>query len=76
MTYSCFNQSNGTLLTTRKSPCGKQIRSNAALSADGFDTWWNKTYARHTAVVAQASALMRAYQHDHFLAGAQVGQSS
>lgn len=44
------------------------------LAADGFDIWWNKTLVQHTAVVAQASALMRAHRPVSPAVGAQAGQ--
>jgi len=46
----------------RKRSCDNQPRSSLDHSAEGFDIWWNRTFARHAAVVAQASALKRAYQ--------------
>ena len=35
---------------------------SGANGANGFDTWWSKTSAQHTAVIQKASALMRAHR--------------
>jgi hypothetical protein len=40
----------------------RQSHPNLNPVADDFDTWWQKTFAQHTALVAQASSLMRAHQ--------------
>jgi hypothetical protein len=41
-------------------PNGQQFHPKLTLSTDGFETWWNKTYAQHTAAIAQADQLVRA----------------
>jgi hypothetical protein len=43
-------------------PGGKQLHPDFVFAADGFDIWWKKTFAQHTAMVAQASALMRTHR--------------
>jgi len=53
----------------------KAISSNLNLAADGFNIWWNKTVAQHTAVVAQASALVRAYRHVSSDGETRIGQA-
>jgi len=40
----------------------QQIIPNSSLAADGFDVWWRKTFAQHTAMAAEASALMLAHR--------------
>jgi hypothetical protein len=46
----------------RDYPGERQFHSDLNRVFDGFDNWWNKTLAQQTAVVAQASSLMRAHR--------------
>jgi hypothetical protein len=50
------------LLAARKRHLDKQFPQNPDLAADGFEIWWQRTFAEHTAVAAQASALIRAHR--------------
>jgi hypothetical protein len=75
MIYHGFNQPNGAPFAPRKRVSEKHLPSNLDLSADGFDTWWNRTFAQHTAVIAQASALMHAHQRVTDSTDTRVGQS-
>jgi len=52
----------GQFLTERRTSNGRESPSTLTPASDGFDTWWQKTFAVHTAVVAQASALVRAHR--------------
>jgi len=62
MTYNSINQPGNAVLTMRKQSCDNRHPLSLDHSADGFDIWWIRTFAQHAAVVAQASALKRAYQ--------------
>jgi hypothetical protein len=75
MTYQSFGQPDHALFAGRKRPSDKQLPSNLDLSADGFNTWWNRTFARHIDVIAQASALVRAHQSHNISADTRGGQS-
>jgi acyl-CoA reductase-like NAD-dependent aldehyde dehydrogenase len=60
--YQQLNPQCGQLFTERKRLNDRESHPNLNPAADGFDTWWQKTFAQHTAMVAQASALMRAHR--------------
>jgi phage-related tail protein len=70
--YQQLNPQCGQLFIARKSLNGRQSQPNPA--ADGFETWWQKTFAQHSAMVAQASALMRAHQRVSAASDSRVGQ--
>ena len=74
MAYQGMNPPGDIHFATRKDPSGRQLHPVLNLAADGFDIWWNKTFAQHTAVVAQASALMRAHQRVSSVGEAQSGR--
>ena len=46
----------------RKKRDEQQFHPDSKLAPDGFDIWWQKTFAQHTAVFAEASALVRAHR--------------
>jgi hypothetical protein len=60
--YQQLNPQCGLLFTVRKKLNDRQSHLNLNPGADGFDIWWQKTFAQHTAVLEQASALMRAHR--------------
>jgi len=62
MAYRRFNTTGDIPFATQKKQGEKQSHPDLNLAADGFDIWWNKTFAQHTAVLAQASALMHAHR--------------
>jgi len=45
------------------------------LAVSGFDNWWHKTFAQHTAVIAKASALMRAHRRVSAASDSRVSQA-
>jgi len=47
----------------------------SSLTIDGFNTWWQKTFALHTAMTAEASALMRTHRRDSAASRARAGQT-
>ena len=59
----------------RYKSCEKQFHPEMRLASDGFDIWWRKTFAQHTAVVEQAYALMRAHRQSSSTGEAHVGQA-
>jgi hypothetical protein len=75
MAYHGFSQPDHALFAARRRLSDKQHPSNLDVSADGFIIWWNKTFARHIDVIAQASALVRAHQDSNTSADTRGGQS-
>jgi hypothetical protein len=70
-----FNPQGVQLFATRKKLNDRYVHPNHNAAADGFDVWWQKTFALHTAVVAQASALMRAHRRVNSAGEARTGHS-
>ena len=70
-----FNPQRGRLSAARNRLNDPQFPPNTNLAARGFDTWWHKTFAQHTAVVAQASALMRAHRRVSAVNDSGIGQA-
>jgi len=62
MAIQCFIQQGNILFGARKPSSICQIPSNRTLSAETFETWWSRTFALHTVVVAQASALKHSFR--------------
>ena len=75
MVYQGFNPPGDTLFAARRRPNDKQLHPDLDLAAEGFDIWWKKTFAQHAAVVAQASALMRAHRRGSSVGEARIGQA-
>jgi hypothetical protein len=75
MTYQKFNPPGNIPFAARNKSIGKQFHPDLNLSADGFDVWWKKTFAQHAAVVAQASALMRAHRRVSSVGEARIEQA-
>lgn len=73
MATQCFNQQDEVLVASRKRSSDPQLPSIHAHSSEGFHIWWDRTSAQHSAVVAQASALKRAYQRVSSSNGARAG---
>ena len=57
-----FDSQCGQLFTSRKGLNDRQLHPNLNPATDGLNIWWQKTFAQHSAVVARASALMRAHR--------------
>jgi hypothetical protein len=57
-----FKPQGSELPAARDKVIEQQFYPNMNLASDGFEIWWHKTFAQHTAMVAQASALMRAHR--------------
>lgn len=57
----------------RKKQSVQPFHPTPYLTADGFDIWWNRTLAQNSAVVAQASARLRADRPVSSAVGAQAG---
>jgi len=75
MAYQGINQAGDIPFTARQKPSEKRLHPDLNLTADGFDIWWKKTFAQHTAMVAQASALMRAHRRVSSVSEARIGQA-
>jgi len=75
MAYQGINPTGDIPFATQKRLGEKRSHPDLSLAADGFDIWWKKTFAQHTAVVAQASALMRAHRRAGSVGEARVGQT-
>jgi len=57
-----FNARSHRPTAVRKEPNEQHTLPNSTLSAAGFNIWWQKTFAQHAAMAAEASALMRAHR--------------
>jgi hypothetical protein len=68
-----FNVPCEPLSAARKTATDKQF--HPGLAADGFDIWWQKISAKHIAMTAEASALMRAHRRVSLAGQARVGQT-
>jgi hypothetical protein len=75
MTYQGINPSGEEPFTAQNKPSRTRSQPDLNLAADGFDLWWEKTFAQHTAVVAQASALMRAHRRVSSAVETRIGQT-
>lgn len=73
--YPGFNAQPSQRFAVRKPLSSQQFHSNQGPATDGFDIWWQKTFAQHVAVVAEASALMRAHQRIASTSQARVGNT-
>ena len=62
MAYQGYNPPSDMPFAGRYKPSEKQCHPDLDRAVDGFEIWWKRTFAQHTAVVAQASALMRAHR--------------
>jgi acyl-CoA reductase-like NAD-dependent aldehyde dehydrogenase len=60
--YQQFNPRYGQLSAVRGRLNDQQFHPSVNLARGDFDTWWQKTFAQHAAVVAEAAALMRAHR--------------
>jgi hypothetical protein len=59
----------------RKKPNDQHINPISSLAADGFDIWWQKTFAQHSAMASEASALMRTHRRLSSANHARVGKT-
>jgi hypothetical protein len=57
---ACTSQS----FAARKVLSNQQFHPNPSSVTDGFDIWWQKTFAQHMAVVAEMSALVLAHRRN------------
>jgi hypothetical protein len=75
MAFQGLTRPHDTLLGTRKGLSEKHLSCHPNLSAEGFGIWWNRTEALQAAVVAEASALMRAHRRVRPTDEARFGQT-
>ncbi len=73
--YQELGQECTRLCTSQKKLGAQKLHLNPSVSADGFDRWWKRTFALNTAVLAQASSLMRAHRRISSADGGQTGQA-
>jgi hypothetical protein len=73
--YQQLNPQRGQLLTGRQRLNDRQSHPNLNPASDGFESWWQRTFAQHTAVAAQASALMRAHRQFSAASQSSVGHA-
>jgi hypothetical protein len=73
--YQQLNPRCDRLVPARNRLNGRQSHPNLDPAADGFDNWWQKTFAQHSAVVAQASTLMRALRRASAASESRVSQA-
>ena len=69
-----------TIISGRIAPDNKlnynKVRPAQDVASDGFHIWWNKNLAQHTAVVAQASDLIRVHRRVNSVDEACIGQTN
>jgi hypothetical protein len=53
-----FNAESSQPFAVRNKQDAQHNIPNPRLAADGFNIWWQKTFAQHTAMAAEASTLM------------------
>ena len=70
-----FNAQRSLLLGARKKLDDQYVIPNSSLAAGGFNIWWQKTFAQHTAMAAEASALMRTHSRVSSANQARDGQA-
>jgi hypothetical protein len=75
MAYQGINAAGEVPFAAQNKRRRKQFHPDFSIAADGFDLWWKKTFAQHTAVDAQASALMRAHRRVSSAGEARIGPS-
>jgi len=75
MVHQGYRQQDDALVMTQRRSSEKQLPSIQDLASDGFDTWWARTSARHAAVFAQASSLVRALQRVNAIERTRIKQS-
>jgi hypothetical protein len=73
--YPGFNAQSSKPFATRRTLNHQQVHSIQGSATDGFDIWWQKTFAQHTAMAAELSALMRADRRVNPIWQAHVGQT-
>ena len=59
--YPGFNVQSSPPFAVGRKLDNQHIIPNPSLGVDGFNIWWQKIFAQHTAIAAEASALMRAH---------------
>jgi hypothetical protein len=57
-----------------RNPADKQFNLNPDFAANSFDNWWQKTFAQHTAIASEASALMRVHRQVSSTGESSAGQ--
>jgi len=60
--YHGTNAQTSSPLAPHKKRNEEHFHLDSSLANSGFDIWWQKTFAQHTAVFAEASALVRAHR--------------
>ena len=75
MAFQGVNSTIGGRIAPTNTPNSTKIRPVHDAANDGFNIWWQKTAAQHTAVVAQASALIRAHRRFNSVDEACIGQT-
>jgi len=73
MAYRGINGAAEVPFAAQNTPRGKQFHPDLNSASDGFDLWWKKTFAQHTAVVAEASALVRAHRRVRSVGESRIG---
>ena len=74
MAFQGVNSTIGGRIAPTDKPNYNKIRPVQDVANDVFNIWWQKTAAQHTAVVAQASALIRVHRRVNSVDEACVGK--
>jgi len=75
MAYQGINPTGEMPFTGQDKSSETRFQPDLNLAADGFDLWWKKTFEQHTAVIAQASALMRAHRRVSSVVETRIGHN-
>jgi hypothetical protein len=75
MAYVGHNPAGELHFAARSRSNDKHSYPSLDLATDGFNIWWEKTFAQHTDMLAQASALMRAHRQVGAVGETHVGQA-
>lgn len=67
MVYQNIRLAGGKISTMHNELNNKQPNQAMGTTTDGFDLWWNKIFAQHADMVAEASAIMSEYHADFLL---------
>ena len=73
--YPEFSSQSSQLFPLKRSLNDQHTAPNPSLASDGFNIWWQKTFAQHTSMAAEASALMLAHRRGSSASQVRVRQT-
>jgi len=60
--YPSFDAKSTQSFASRSKRDGQHMIALPSLAANGFDIWWQKTFAQHNAMTVEANSLVRAHR--------------